>query len=212
MSRYDIMHEHVDQRETWPPLPGVFKECKTHRYVAIIEVFNNSLERIPRDYKEITLFLQWRGQARTAREERYLPAEKYPYLLLCFYDTYINCFIYISNKPSFRQEHPGVSDSPDSCDGTSYPLTENQTRQVVLYTSLAAAIIPCLIFLWCVALYIMLTAPASGFLYFTSGMWRHIRTIRTTRMLHSSQGSTYIVAVYPTPSAVYAFHRPSATF
>ena len=22
------------------------------------------------------------------REKRYLPAEKYPYLLLCFYDTY----------------------------------------------------------------------------------------------------------------------------
>jgi hypothetical protein len=58
MSRYDIMHEHVDQREMWAPLPGAFKECKMHRYVAIIEVFNHTLERVPRDYKEITLFQQ----------------------------------------------------------------------------------------------------------------------------------------------------------
>jgi hypothetical protein len=36
----------------------------------------------------------------------------------------------ISNKPSFLQEHPGVSDCPDSSDGTSYTLTENQTRPV----------------------------------------------------------------------------------
>jgi hypothetical protein len=36
----------------------------------------------------------------------------------------------ISNKPSFCQEHPGVSDGPDSSDGTSYPVTENQTRPV----------------------------------------------------------------------------------
>jgi hypothetical protein len=36
----------------------------------------------------------------------------------------------ISNKPSFRQEHPGVSDGPDGSDGTSYPLTENHTRPV----------------------------------------------------------------------------------
>jgi hypothetical protein len=39
-------------------------------------------------------------------------------------------FYPISNKPSFRQEHPGVSDGPDGSDGTSYPLTENQTRPV----------------------------------------------------------------------------------
>jgi hypothetical protein len=30
------------------------------------------------------------------RENDYLPAEKYPYLLLRFYDTYI-CYIYIKN-------------------------------------------------------------------------------------------------------------------
>jgi hypothetical protein len=36
----------------------------------------------------------------------------------------------ISNKPSFRQEHQGVSDGPDGSDGTSYGLTENQTRPV----------------------------------------------------------------------------------
>jgi hypothetical protein len=50
----------------------------------------------------------------------------------------------INNKPSFLQEHPGVSDGPDGSDGTSYPLMEYQTRQVALHTSLTAAIIPCL--------------------------------------------------------------------
>jgi hypothetical protein len=63
MSRYDIMHEHVDQRDMWPPLPGTFEECKTHRYVAIIEGFNHSLEGVPRDYNEITLVRQLRRQA-----------------------------------------------------------------------------------------------------------------------------------------------------
>ena len=61
-------------------------------------------------------------------------------------------------------------------------------RRVALHTSLAAAIIPCLLFLRRVALYITLAALVSGFLYFASGMWWRICTIRTTRMLHSSQG------------------------
>jgi hypothetical protein len=61
-------------------------------------------------------------------------------------------------------------------------------QRVMLHTSIAAAIIPCLMFLRRVALYIMLAALASGFLYFASGMWWRIRTIRMTRMIHSSQG------------------------
>jgi hypothetical protein len=88
----------------------------------------------------------------------------------------------ISNKPSSRQEHPGISDGPDSSGGTSHPLTENQIRWVALPKSLAAAILPSLAFLRCVALYITLEAPASGFFYFASGMWRHIHTIRTSRV------------------------------
>jgi len=39
-------------------------------------------------------------------------------------------FSSISNNSSFRQKHPGVPDSSDGSDGTSYPLTENQTRPV----------------------------------------------------------------------------------
>jgi len=43
---------------------------------------------IPGDYKEIMLFRQKRGNWLEIRKNRYLPAEKHPYLLLCFYDTY----------------------------------------------------------------------------------------------------------------------------
>jgi hypothetical protein len=60
MSQHDIMHEHDNQRDAWPPLPGTFAGWKTHSYVAIIEGFNHSLEKIPRDHKEITLFRQWK--------------------------------------------------------------------------------------------------------------------------------------------------------
>jgi len=59
MNQYDIMHEHDNHRDTWPPLSGAFLECKTYRYVAIIEGLKHSLEGVPRDYKEITLFRQW---------------------------------------------------------------------------------------------------------------------------------------------------------
>ena len=38
MSRYDIMPEHVDM---WPPVPGAIYECKSHRYVALIEGFES---------------------------------------------------------------------------------------------------------------------------------------------------------------------------
>ena len=78
---------------------------------------------------------------------------------------------FISNNSGFHLKHPGVPDGSDGSGGTSYPLTENQTRRVVLHTSLPAAIIPCLLFLRRIALYITPAAPASGFLYFASGMW-----------------------------------------
>jgi len=77
----------------------------------------------------------------------------------------------ISNNSCFRLKHPGVPDGSDGSDGTSYCQTENETRRVALHTSLAAAIIPYLLFLRRVALYITLAAPASGFLHFGSGMW-----------------------------------------
>jgi hypothetical protein len=44
--------------------------------------------------------------------------------------------------PSFRQEHLGVSDGPDGSDGTSYPLTEDQTRPVTQATG-RVAYLPC---------------------------------------------------------------------
>jgi len=83
----------------------------------------------------------------------------------------------ISNKPSFRQKHPGVSDGPDGpdgSDGTSYPLTENQMRPIAQAMGHVASL-PCggyyTMPLILIALYIMLAAPASGFLHFESGMW-----------------------------------------
>jgi len=48
----------------------------------------------------------------------------------------------ISNKPSFCQEHQGVSDGPEGSDGTSWPLTENQTRPVAQATG-RVAYLPC---------------------------------------------------------------------
>jgi hypothetical protein len=45
------------------------------------------------------------------------------------------CWICISNNSSFRLKHPGV---PDGSGGTSYPLTENQTRAVAQATGRVA--------------------------------------------------------------------------
>jgi hypothetical protein len=42
----------------------------------------------------------------------------------------INRALFISNNPSFSLKHPGVPDCSDGTAGTSYPLTENQTRPV----------------------------------------------------------------------------------
>jgi len=41
---------------------------------------------------------------------------------------------HISNNPSFGLKHPGVPDGSDGSGGTSYPLTENQTRPVAWAT------------------------------------------------------------------------------
>jgi len=95
MSRYDIMHEHINQ---WPHLPGAIYECKTHRYVAIFEGLKHSLKRASRDYKEIMLIHEEKGGIGLETEQEWdLPAEKYPYLLLHFYDTYIYLSLYLES-------------------------------------------------------------------------------------------------------------------
>ena len=48
----------------------------------------------------------------------------------------------ISNNPSFFLKHPGVPDGSDGSGGTSYPLTENQTRPVAQATG-RVAYLPC---------------------------------------------------------------------
>jgi len=42
----------------------------------------------------------------------------------------------ISNNPCLRLKHSGVRDGSDGADGTSYPLTENNTLPVALHTHL----------------------------------------------------------------------------
>jgi hypothetical protein len=39
-------------------------------------------------YKRDQLFQQWKGKLEQLERKQDLPAEKYPYLLLRFYDTY----------------------------------------------------------------------------------------------------------------------------
>jgi len=48
----------------------------------------------------------------------------------------------ISNNPSFRQKHPGVPDSSDGSDGTSYPVTVNYTLPVAQATGSVAHMPP----------------------------------------------------------------------
>ena len=48
----------------------------------------------------------------------------------------------ISNNSSFRLKHPCVPDGSDGSGGTSYPLTENQTRPVAQATG-RVAYLPC---------------------------------------------------------------------
>jgi hypothetical protein len=90
------MHEHDNQRDEWLPLVEVRASGhKTPRYVAIIEGLNHSSSwSKPGHYKETTLFRQWKKKkAWRATKERYLPAEKYTYLLWRFYATYTYYYI-----------------------------------------------------------------------------------------------------------------------
>ena len=48
----------------------------------------------------------------------------------------------ISNNSSFCLKHPRVPDGSDGSDGTSYPLTENQTRPIAQATG-RVAYLPC---------------------------------------------------------------------
>jgi len=72
MNRYDITHEHDNLRDVWPSLVKArAADRKMLRYVAIIEGLHHSSSwSKPRDYKEITLYRQWKRQARTARERK----------------------------------------------------------------------------------------------------------------------------------------------
>jgi hypothetical protein len=74
MIQYDIMHEHDNYWNSWPPLPDALYESKMYRYVAIIEGFNHSLERVPRDYTEITLFRQCKEDREA--EEKTIPTSR----------------------------------------------------------------------------------------------------------------------------------------
>lgn len=67
---------------------------------------------------------------------------------------------YISNNPSFHHIHVGIADGCDGSDRTSYPLMENYTHPFAYRTYLSD---------------------------FGPRMWRHIYTITTARLLHSSQ-------------------------
>jgi len=66
--------------------------------MAIIEGLNHSLKRASRDYKDIMLIQEEKGGIGLETEqERDLPAEQYPYLLLRFYDTYIYLSLYLES-------------------------------------------------------------------------------------------------------------------
>jgi hypothetical protein len=88
MSRNDIMHEHNNHTVAWLPLPGAFHQCMAHRYLAVNKGVNYSGERVPIEYTVNSLLRIWRRHAGVPSERRYLPVEKYPYLVLHFYDTY----------------------------------------------------------------------------------------------------------------------------
>jgi len=73
MIRYDIMHEHDNQRDVWLPLLSAIYGCKMHRYVSIIEGLNHSLKGVSIDYKEIMLFQEGKGASdlRLIKDETY---------------------------------------------------------------------------------------------------------------------------------------------
>jgi len=109
---------------------------------------------------------------------------------LVYHSAYLEmsyALMFISNDPSFRLKHPGVSDGSDGYDGTSYPQTENYTLPVAQATGRVAYIPP----LHC------------GDVYASSE--QHVcYTLR--------RGCSYAEAVYTTPGDVSAFLRPSAKF
>ena len=83
----------------------------------------------------------------------------------------------ISNNSSFRQKHPGVPDSSDGSDATSYPLTENYTLPVARATGRVAYVPPLL----CGDVY----PPSEGHVCYTL-----------------PRGCIYAEAVYTTPGDV----------
>jgi len=90
MNPYVIMHEHDTLRDGCPSLVKARAAGrKTLRYVAIIEGVNHSSSwSKPRDIKGSHCSGNGRDKLKQLERKRYLPAEKYPYLLLRFYDTY----------------------------------------------------------------------------------------------------------------------------
>jgi len=81
-------------------------------------------------------------------------------------------------------------------------------RRVALHTSLAGTIIPCLLF----SFRCILRSPPRRQASFTLRPECGDVYAPSERHVCYTLRSTYVVAIYPTPSAVYAFHRPSATF
>jgi hypothetical protein len=97
MSRYDIMHEHVDARicgrlypahslnvrrtDTWLSLRDLIIVWRWFRYTIKRSQCSGNEEDSDEQSKKI----------------EYLPAEKYPYLLLRFYDTYIYLLLYLES-------------------------------------------------------------------------------------------------------------------
>jgi len=116
----DIMHEHVDLRER----RGHIRQARcsdisrkdiyraynnmSHRYVAIIEGVNHSSSwSKPRDYKEITLFRQWRRQARTARDKM-IPTSGEISLFIIAFLWYLYLFYIPTNLLALRSGRPGT--------------------------------------------------------------------------------------------------------
>jgi hypothetical protein len=57
-------------------------------------------------------------------------SSKNEHIFICDLSDLTLQIIFISNNCSFRLKHLGVPDRSDGSDGTSYRLTENQTRPV----------------------------------------------------------------------------------
>ena len=94
----------------------------------------------------------------------------------------------ISNNPSFRLKHPGVPDSSDGSGGTSYPLTENQTRPVAQATGRVP-------YLPCSHYYTMpLILATRRVVYYVrrSGVWLPILFVRNVVTNTHHQNDTYV--------------------